>query len=145
MKREWKEIPTGDVHANGAGFNATLNPKGEIAMNRWTYRQLGEPEAVHILYDKANNTIGLKPTSPTFRNAYRIRPRGLYGGRVVWALRLLREANLELPETIQFQNMEIDLDGILILDLRQARRSARAAGVKAARARDKAQTEYEDA
>jgi len=38
----------------------------------------------------------------------------------------MQEFGIDLPETLQFKDAEIDQDGILILDLRTARVSARA-------------------
>jgi hypothetical protein len=136
MKREWKVFPTGDIPPHAAGLYATMNPMGEIAVNGWTHKRMGEPEAVHLLYDAANNTIGLKPTSRSFKNACLVRRRNSRtGGRVVAANRLLREASLALPETVEFRNIEIDIDGILVLDLRQTRLSPRALAFKSRRSK----------
>ena len=41
------------------------------------------------------------------------------------AYRLLIEFGIKVPETLEFKDAEIDLDGQLILDLRTARVSAR--------------------
>jgi len=44
---------------------------------------------------------------------------------VVRAHRLLTEFGIKVPETLEFKDAEIDLDGQLILDLRTAKASAR--------------------
>ena len=49
-----------------------------------------------------------------------------YAGRIIYAKRLLREFGIDLPDTIEFRDAEIDQDGQLILDLRTARVSRRA-------------------
>ena len=126
MKAEWKEIKKGDVVPGAAGLYASLNPKGNIVINLATHERMGSPEAVNLLFDAVNNRIGLKPTSAALRNAFRLHRHGRGLRRRVWALKLVREVGIAVRETIEFQNPEIDQDGILILDLRDTRVSARA-------------------
>lgn len=126
MRPNWKELPVGDVVGQWAAHYVTLNRKGQIVMSRKTYRRTGEPEAYQILFDDVNNRIGLKPTRLSMRNAYRVAPCGRHGGKMVRAYRLLTEYNIDLPATVQFQNIEFDQDDVMILDLRTAKVSARA-------------------
>jgi hypothetical protein len=127
MKRNWTEIARGDVPAQNAGMRASLNPKGVIRLGQTTHQRMGGPEAVQILFDAANNTIGLKPTSPSMKNAYRLLRRGR-GRRELYALKMVNEVGLVIPETIEFPHVEIDTDGIVILDLRRTRVSPYGAG-----------------
>src|SRR5215470_19291959 len=130
MKAEWSRVPRGDMTGQWSAYYVTMNPRGFIVMSRVVYERLGAPKAVELLFDKVNNRIGLKPTSPQMRDAYPVGPSGRHGGKIVRAYRLMQEYGLDLPETIQFHNAEIDTDGILILDLRTARVSSRAKGSK---------------
>jgi len=100
MKRDWKEIPRDDRRAQWAGIYVTLNNKGTIVMNRATHDRMGEPAAYLILYDSANNTIGLKPTRPGMRNAYPAARSGRHGGRKIAAYRLLVECGLHIEDTL---------------------------------------------
>ena len=125
MKRQWKEIPLGDKRAQWAGMYVTMNSKGVIAMNRATHERLGSPGAFNVLYDEANNTIGLKPTVPKLRNAYTAAKSGRHGGRRVNAYRLLMEKGLCIKDTLLFPDAEIDRDGILVLQMRTAEVSKR--------------------
>jgi len=127
MRPEWREIPRDNVKGQWAALYVTLNRKGNIVMSRVSHQRLGEPKAFLVLYDPVNNRIGLKPTVPSMRNAYPASPSGSRGGKMVRAFRLLQEAGIVIPDTLQFHDPEIDQDGILILDLRTARVSARAA------------------
>jgi hypothetical protein len=125
MKADWRECPRGDVSGQWAALYVTMNRKGHISMSRLTYQRLGEPKAFLLLFDTVNNRIGLKPTGISIRNAYPVGPQGRHGGKVIRAYRLMQEFGIDLPETLQFKDAEIDQDGILILDLRTARVSAR--------------------
>src|SRR5215813_3158521 len=126
MKRNWSEVPRGDKRAQWAGVYVTMNSRGTIVMNRAAHERMGEPQAFLLLFDSANNTIGLKPTGPQARNAYPALKYGRHGGRRVAAYRLLTEYGLHVKETLEFPDAEIDEDGILVLNLRTARVSKRA-------------------
>ena len=128
MKPDWNECPRDDIRGQWAAFYVTMNPKGFIVLSRITYQKLGEPKAFLLLFDAVNNRIGLKPTGLAIRNAYPAAKYGRHGGRLVRAYRLMQEFGIELPETIRFNDAEIDQDGLLILDLRTASISSRAAG-----------------
>ena len=69
MKRDWKEIPREGKRAQWAGMYVTLNRKGTIVMNRAAHERMDSPAAFLLLYDAANNAIGLKPTREGIRNA----------------------------------------------------------------------------
>ena len=126
MKANWNEVPRGDVQPQWSGIYVTLNRKGEIAMSRRTWERLNEAKAFMLLFDPANNRIGLRPTSPQIRNAYPVMVHSRRGAKKVRAYRLLQEYRITVPETLQFHDADIDEDGVLILDLRTARVSERA-------------------
>ena len=126
MKRVWSEVPRGDKRAQWAGVYVTMNGKGVIVMNRAAHERLGGAEAFLVLYDSANNTIGLKPTGAKMRNAYPAHISGRHGGRRVNAYRLLTEHRIRVDQTLEFPDADIDEDGILVLNLRTATVSNRA-------------------
>ncbi|MEP7075264.1 MAG: hypothetical protein ABI878_05595 [Acidobacteriota bacterium] len=126
MRAEWKECPKDGISPQWSGFYVTMNKKGSIVISRATYKRLGEPVACMLLFDPANNRIGLQAATKSARNAYTVRPWGIYGGRVIYAYRLTQEFEIELAETVQFHDAHIDREGILVLDLRTATTSKRA-------------------
>ena len=69
MRADWIEIKRGDVQPQYSGIRVTMNREGTIAMSRVTYEMMGGPKAFLLLYDKANNRIGLKPAALTTANA----------------------------------------------------------------------------
>jgi hypothetical protein len=127
MRPDWREVPRESTKGQWASLYVTLNHKGFIVMTKTTYERVAAPAAFLLLFDTVNNRIGLKPAALSTRNAYPASPSGPQGGRLVRAYRLLQDYGIVVPETLQFQNPEIDHDGILILDLRTARVSPRAA------------------
>lgn len=126
MKRDWKEIPRDGKRAQWAGLYVTLNSKGTIVINRATHERLDAPPAFLLFYDAPNNSIGLKPTGASMKNAYPVLKSGRHGGKKISAYRLLVECGLNIKDTLEFTDAEIDHDGILILSLRTAKVSNRA-------------------
>ena len=127
MHIEWSILPKGEGGSSQfAGIYVTLNRAGWIFISRAAYQRMGEPAAFLVMFDKTNSRIALKPTVATMKNAYPAGRYGKYGGRVVRAHRLLTEFGIKVPETLEFKDAEIDLDGQLILDLRTAKVSRRA-------------------
>ncbi len=110
-----------------AGLYVTMNPKGEIVMSRVTHRMMGEPKAFLLMFDRTNRRIGLKPTGINMRNAYPVCVGTRSGGKKVHGHRLIREYQIDLPQTVLFHDARFE-DGILILDLRTAKISPRSAG-----------------
>ncbi len=95
-------------------------------MNRSAHEKLDNADAFLLLYDSANNAIGLMPASVEMPNAYPAYISGKHGGRNINAYRLLTECGIVIKDTLEFPDAEIDPDGILILNLRTARVSNRA-------------------
>ena len=126
MKADWVEVPRGDVMPQYAGIYVTMNPKGDIVMSRVTHEMLEGPPAFLIWYDKANSRIGLKPATLTTKNAYPARVKKS-GARMIRGHRLMRDHRIDLPYTVRFYDADINEDGILILELRTAKISPRAA------------------
>lgn len=126
MKRNWKEIPADGKRAQWAGIYVTMNSKGTIVMNRAAHEMLDSPAAFNLLYDPPNNVIGLKPTGERMKNAYPANRSGRHGGRKIAAYRLMVDCSLQIDQTLEFPDAEIDEDGTLILNLRTAKISNRA-------------------
>lgn len=126
MKRNWKQIGRNDVRAQWAGLYVTMNRMGTIVLNRVAHERMGAPAAFNLLYDADNNTIGLKPTAERMRDAYPANRSGRHGRRKISAYRLVIECGLHIKDTLEFPDAEIDLDGILVLNLRTATVSKRA-------------------
>lgn len=126
MQIEWSVLPRGDVHPSQSRIFVTMNRKGEIVLNGMAWRRMGEPAAFLVMYNQPNSLIALKPMAAAMKNAYPARKHGRSDGRVVRAFRLLTEYGIKLPDTVEFRDAEIDMDGQLILDLRTARVSPRA-------------------
>ena len=100
-------------------IRSSINPGGEITFDLDTFRKLGEPEAMYLLYEQATRTIGVKPAHPDEPNAVLVRVRHARSNRVVRSRPFLRENGIEVQRTLRFPFPFIE-QNILILDLRTA-------------------------
>ncbi|MFN0280165.1 MAG: hypothetical protein ACKVRN_16430 [Pyrinomonadaceae bacterium] len=121
MSKHWEQIGRDEQPNRWSAFHVTMSPDGVIVLGRFTLEMLGDAEAFHLLFDRLNHTIGLKPTKKDVRDAYPTAKRGRYGARLIRAFRLCQECNIRLPATVRFADPRIDEDGILNLDLRKVR------------------------
>ena len=121
VRRNWQRTHRERGQA-WAYMYVSMRPKGQIMLGRKVFEMMGEPAAVYVLFDPANGTIGLQPTNPRNPDAFHVGIENKKTGqRRVHAYKMLVEFGLTIPETVRFQNVQIDKDGILILDLRTAR------------------------
>ena len=118
MKRIWEVCPRDGTSARWAISCVSMNPKGEIRLNRYAHKAVGEPEACKLLFDRQNSTIGILGVPPGNKDAYPLRKKGPEGAFWIRAYRLCQEFGVRFPETIRFKNPEIDEEGVMILDLR---------------------------
>ena len=91
-------------------------------MNRRTFQLLGEPEAVSLLFDIDNLSIGLRPCDLLMPNAFPLAPRGKTGGHVIWAMSFMKAHQIHPTGTIRFLNAVIE-NGVLVLDLNYTART----------------------
>lgn len=116
---DWIEFDMIAVRRRHDLLYVTLNPKGELVLSLKTYRQMKEPAAVILLYDRNTDTIGLRPASDETRNAIVVRTRHSRYNRVVRSLPFLHEHGIRLTRTVQFPTARIDDQGVLCLPLRE--------------------------
>jgi hypothetical protein len=126
METDWEILPRGDVAPHWSGLYVSMNKVGSIVMSRVTWKRLGSPPAILIMWDRYNGLLALKPARTGDMHAYPVRGYGRAGGKIVRAYRLLTRFGIRPPDTIEFQLPELDRDGNLILDLRTVKISPKA-------------------
>ena len=87
---------------------------------------LGEPGPVRYFFDVGRGWIGIKKESPDCEQAFPIRKKtNGQGGGLVRAGHFCNRYGIQLEDSIRFENIRVDADGMLILDLKTARRIRR--------------------
>lgn len=116
IERKWVEFAASPAPRAGRAMYVSLNQRGLIVLNRHTYKAMGEPEAVQLLFDADNVTIGLRPCELLMPNAFKINRRGESGTHIITATRFTKAHQINPTGTIRFLKPHIE-DGVLILDI----------------------------
>jgi hypothetical protein len=104
----------------------TLNVEGCFYFGRKAFEALGMPEAVKLYFDAGGSRIGVKAAESgekTFKVVHSDPSNGRYGH--LRASTFCRHYGIMPEARIEFQDVNIDPDGIMVLDLKTARRVRR--------------------
>ena len=118
MQHQWETCTFDTTQARWSGIHVTMNPKGLIYLNGSAMSTLRHAERVELLYDRLNNTIGVKPSNTLNKFAFKAAVKGKHGGKKIRAYRLLQQFEIKLDRTVRFLKPEVNDEGVLILDLR---------------------------
>ncbi|CAN5393374.1 hypothetical protein BH10ACI3_BH10ACI3_17490 [soil metagenome] len=95
----------------------TLNRKGIFLLNKAAFEELKRPEAVRLMFNPANQTIGLAATRLDRENAFPVKTKDKYSNRIVLAGPFCKHFGITVETTVLFNGITTDRDGVLILEL----------------------------
>ena len=104
-------------------MHVTLTMEKDFYLNRVVLEALGEPKAVRYFFDVGRSRIGLRAESPEVEQAVLVRPRG--NQALARAGHFCTYYGIRPEGSITFQDVYVDNDGMLVLDLKTARRVRR--------------------
>jgi hypothetical protein len=126
MAIDWQEFEGGQMGERYLRTRVTLNVEGCFYFGKKAFEAIGMPEAVKLYFDAGGSRIGVKAAErdeKTFTMLHSKPENGRYG--ILRAATFCRHYKI-IPETrIEFQEVHIDQDGIMVLDLKTARRVRR--------------------
>ena len=132
MRREWNLYEEPAARRIRGNARASVKPNGVIMFDIETYRKLGEPEAMFLMYERSTRSIGLRPAHPDESHAVLVRFQHERTNRVVRSRGFFLTNNIVLPATMRIPYPYIE-NNILILDLRTGVSSGRESLRKARR------------
>ena len=119
-KRKWKEFQPVVRAGRRHGMYAAITRNGDFVLNAKVYKALGEPISVVFLFDPATRCIGIRPSRPDANLAIPVLRRP---GRSTITIRcrpFIHKYQLPLGVLTTFPTAEVDEEGILVLNLKQA-------------------------
>ena len=126
MVTDWQEFEGGQLSERYVRPRVTLNIDGEFYFGRRAFEALGMPEAVKLYFDLGSSRIGVKGVQSgekTF-NVVQSKPsKGRYGH--LRAATFCKYYGIKPEGRIEFQDVRVDADGMMVLDLKTARRVRR--------------------
>ncbi len=123
MNQIFETIEPGVKSGRWARAQVTMNAKGWIKLNRVAFELLGEPDRIHVLYDRTNKTIALKASDNRDYNAHVCiahGKHGQHGGRLIRVYGLIEALEGDIYTCVRFRDVRLDHNERLILDLTTA-------------------------
>ena len=99
---------------------ALLSAEGALTLNGKALEILGNPEAIRLLFDIQKSRIGVCAEKPDVEHALPLR---IYKKSALVHIKgFCNWYSIHLESTIEFADVRIDSDGVMLLDLSHARR-----------------------
>ncbi len=115
MNVHWEEF-TQKSNYRSAMLRVSLNARGHFVLNQKTVEELGNPDAVVLLFAKSSKLIGMKASSADVEHSYELKKHGTSQNHSIRAKSFCSYYNITVGDTIVFHEVEVD-DGVVILDL----------------------------
>lgn len=127
MITHWTKFEGKPYGAERDGVRVTLGPKKAIMLNEKAYEALGSPAAVEFMFEENRKAIGLKPIDPRRENAFPIKPKKGSRHRVIRAAAFCTHVGIKVDRTVLFNDVDIDNDGVMMLEIAKATNISRGA------------------
>ena len=127
MAFQWEEFRGGPTRPSQEQLRVTLGPRGSIYFNRRAYREMGEPPALRLMFERIESMIGMAPASLDDKHAFPVKPHGVTAYTLA-AAPFCRHFGIKVVRTERFDEPYVDSEGILRLDLRRTHTVGRTIG-----------------
>lgn len=117
MIRDWEEFHGGPTEPSRSRMHVTLNTRCILLLNRKVFDALGDPAAAMLLFDRRNQTIGVRAAGPADIKPFPLKPHPKGSHHGIYAKPFCRHHGIIPAEPVRFTTPEIDHDGTLILSL----------------------------
>jgi len=97
-----------------------MNRRGDLKLSRVAWEMLGLAPYAFVLFDKPNQTIGIRPCRGHLKDTFKLTADGRHGAAVLNLASLRYDFGIKFDITIRFHEIHADQDGTLILDLTKA-------------------------
>jgi flagellar biosynthesis GTPase FlhF len=101
------------------GVRVSVNPSAEITFDVGTYRAMGEPQAVVLMYEEKTETIGIAPEHADKPHALIVRTRHAKSNRIVRSTAFFKKYGITPATTLILPHAYLE-GNVLILDMRTA-------------------------
>ena len=126
MLDQWEQFEGGPNERPDEKLYVSINSKGQILLNKKAVESLDTPAAVILFFSKPSSKIGVRAARSIDRGAFPLKPRPKSHSRMIHASPFCRNYGIRVNGTVSFVGIEMNNDGLLILDLNKTIRVSRA-------------------
>lgn len=95
----------------------TIGKNKAFLINYVAYQAVGGPSAVELLFDEHRSKIGIRPCDPKKQNAFPVKSVRKSSHKFIHAGAFLTHFDINITRRILFEDIDIDKNGMLILDM----------------------------
>lgn len=122
MQNDWLEYIETRRELRQRTPRVLLGASGVLRFNPRALELLGNPKAVRLLFDVQKSRIGIGAEDPAIKYALPLRRDKK--SSVIHIASFCSRYGIQIESTIEFVDVRVDGDGVMLLDLRAARRLA---------------------
>ena len=125
MLDQWEHFEAGPNTPAEERVYVSLNGKGQILLSTKAVEALGTPAAVALFFSKPSSKIGIRAARPIDKGAFPLKPRPQAHSKMIHASPFCRNYGIRVSGTVSFTGVEVDNDGMMILDMNKTSRVSR--------------------
>lgn len=118
-ERRWQRFEEAAARKGRDAVRVSVNPVGEITFDVETYRRMGEPQAMFLLYEAETETIGIEPGNADEPSSVLVRTRHSRSNRVVRSMSFFKKHGILPLRTLVLPYAYLE-GKVLVLDMRTA-------------------------
>lgn len=115
MKLRWEEF-TQKSNYRTEMMRVSLNARGHFLLNQKAVSELGEPEALILLFERSSRLIGMKPSQSDVEHAYELKRQGATQNYLLRAKSFCSYYGINVGDSIVFNDVRIE-NGMAVLKL----------------------------
>lgn len=96
-------------------MRVSLNARGVFTLNQLAFDELGNPEAVELLFDRAEKLVGLKAVDKNLKHAIKVRKQGKNKSYLIGAKAFCKYYKIDVSKTVRFEDITME-NGVMVLD-----------------------------
>lgn len=115
MSLQWEEFTQKSTY-RAEMFRVSLNGRGHFHLNQKAVNELGDPEAVVLMFERSSRLIGLKPCAADVEHSYELKRQGSSNNYYLRAKSFCNYYSINVGDSVVFNDVRIE-NGMIVLSL----------------------------
>lgn len=115
MSLQWEEFTQKSTYRTEM-IRVSLNGRGHFLLNQKAVAELGDPEAVVLLFERASRLIGLKPCAADVEHSYELKRQSSSQNYFLRAKSFCNYYSINVGDSVVFNDVRVE-NGMIVLSL----------------------------